>query len=291
MQININCAESNEEDEDLIKFNEENIDFLTNISKKFYENFNFNFFEYHKFFDDHTFLYLCTNKEWHKFYLKKYARSSLVKSHIKKVFLENMRHYILIPSTESNIKNDVDIYIEDMNEYNIHNCLYMYIHYKDSLEVFGFSNKSPNNSFVNKYFNNIDFLYRFITFFHERARDIIPISDKTENSSEKGFLIQHQRTLTRQEKELEKFLRNIEITRYPIYVGEKIFYLTPRQIQCVYYLSKGRTYKQIANLLGIGDRAVESHLTAAKTKVGCINNACLIESFENNHVLSNMSLS
>lgn len=291
MQFHINGSESTECDEDLIKFNEENVNFLTDISKPLSEEFNFNFFEYHKFFDDHTFLYLCTNKEWHKYYLKKYARSLLIKNHIKKVFVENMRHYVLIPSTVKYSKNDIDIYIEDMNGYNIYNCLYMYIHHKDSLEVFGFSTHLPNHAFVNKYFNNLDVLYRFITFFCERAKDIIHISHKTSDSLEKGFLIQQQRTLTRQEKEIEKFLKNIEITRYPIFVGEKIFYLTPRQVQCVYYLSKGRTYKQIAKLLGIGPKAVESHLTTVKTKVGCINNACLIEAFENNHVLNNMALS
>lgn len=290
MKLTINGSESTDCDERLIKFNEENIDFLQDISKPLSEEFSFNFFEYHKFFDDHTFFYLSTNREWHKYYLKKYARSLLVKNHIKRVFCENTKHYVLIPSTTNGQKKEADIFIEDMSGFNIYNCLYMYIHYKDSLEVFGFSTHIPHCSFVNKYFNNLDILYRFIAYFSDKARNIINISNNTESSFEKGFLLQHQRTLTRQEKEVEKFLENIEITRYPIFVGERIFYLTSRQIQCVYYLSKGRKYKEIAKLLGIGAKAVESHLTTVKTKVGCINNACLIEAFENNRVLNNMTL-
>lgn len=52
--------------------------------------------------------------------------------------------------------------------------------------------------------------------------------------------------------------------------------LTPRQIDCLYFLVKGFTVKQIAKQLALSPRTVEHYLEAVKVKLDCYTRADLI---------------
>lgn len=52
--------------------------------------------------------------------------------------------------------------------------------------------------------------------------------------------------------------------------------LTAKQIDCLYYLVKGMTIKQIGQQLNLSPRTVEDHLNSAKNKLYCNNRAELI---------------
>lgn len=52
--------------------------------------------------------------------------------------------------------------------------------------------------------------------------------------------------------------------------------LTPREKDCLFYLLRGRTMKQIAECLAIGPRTVESYLENMKAKLGCNKKSELI---------------
>ena len=126
-------------------------------------------------------------------------------------------------------------------------------------------------------------------YFRNKAHEIINISDKNENIVlTDDFLFKNKPTLSKQDRKVESFLKATEITRYPIMIENQIKYLTPRQAQCVYYLAKGRTHKQIGKLLNIGPKCVENHLATARLKMGCIDNSCVIKMFEENSVLNKM---
>jgi DNA-binding CsgD family transcriptional regulator len=57
---------------------------------------------------------------------------------------------------------------------------------------------------------------------------------------------------------------------------ENPYALTQRQIQCLYYIVKGFSQKEIANLLEISDRTVEHYLEAVKIKLNCFKRSDLI---------------
>lgn len=52
--------------------------------------------------------------------------------------------------------------------------------------------------------------------------------------------------------------------------------LSARQIDCLYYLVKGMTSKQIANTLNLSPRTIEYYLDTIKIKLNCTNKAELI---------------
>lgn len=53
--------------------------------------------------------------------------------------------------------------------------------------------------------------------------------------------------------------------------------LTKREIECIYLLLEGLSYKDIAKKMGISSRTVESYLTNIKNKLGCENSAHLFD--------------
>lgn len=53
--------------------------------------------------------------------------------------------------------------------------------------------------------------------------------------------------------------------------------LTEKQENCIFLLIRGKTVKEIAKILGISPRTVESHLEAVKNKLNCQNKSEIIE--------------
>ncbi len=53
--------------------------------------------------------------------------------------------------------------------------------------------------------------------------------------------------------------------------------LTNREIECLFYIVRGKTANQIADILFISKRTVESHMTNMKSKLGCLTKADLID--------------
>lgn len=66
-----------------------------------------------------------------------------------------------------------------------------------------------------------------------------------------------------------------------------IYKLTKRQIECIYYLLRGCTAKQIGSVLHISCRTVESYLDDVKTKLRCNNRSELINKLINFHLRVN----
>lgn len=53
--------------------------------------------------------------------------------------------------------------------------------------------------------------------------------------------------------------------------------ISKRELQCLYYLTKGFSLKQIAHVLKISPRTVEHHINSTKSKLNCYHRSDLIE--------------
>lgn len=53
--------------------------------------------------------------------------------------------------------------------------------------------------------------------------------------------------------------------------------LTKKQSECLYFLAKGLSTKQIGNEMDISTRTVESHIELLKKKLNCYNKAALVQ--------------
>ena len=53
--------------------------------------------------------------------------------------------------------------------------------------------------------------------------------------------------------------------------------LSKREIECVYYLTRGMTAKEIGKKISLSNRTVESYLENAKSKLGCNRRSELVD--------------
>lgn len=53
--------------------------------------------------------------------------------------------------------------------------------------------------------------------------------------------------------------------------------LSPRQSQCLFFLLRGKSYKEIAHILNISTRTSEGYITEIKTKLNCVSKSELID--------------
>lgn len=59
--------------------------------------------------------------------------------------------------------------------------------------------------------------------------------------------------------------------------GNNKYNLTKRQIECLHYLARGMTMKQIAKVLSLSPKTIEHHFDAIKNKIGCTSRYELIQ--------------
>ena len=52
-------------------------------------------------------------------------------------------------------------------------------------------------------------------------------------------------------------------------INQQEVHITPRQAECLFYLLRGKSYKEIAYTLGLSVRTVEDHISLLKDALGC----------------------
>ena len=59
--------------------------------------------------------------------------------------------------------------------------------------------------------------------------------------------------------------------------GIEEFDISPRQLECLFYLLRGKSANEIALTLGLSKRTIETHIENIKSKLQCDNKNKLIE--------------
>ncbi len=119
----------------------------------------------------------------------------------------------------------------------------------------------------------IDFLYRFVAYFKQKAR---PIIIEAENTRIKLIVPNKQKIELNapnlpfnQQENLVDLYKKTDITRF--YLGEKFAnaYLTRREMDILWLLKDGNKPIEIATQIGISNRTLETHIKNIKLKLGC----------------------
>ena len=91
-----------------------------------------------------------------------------------------------------------------------------------------------------------------------------------------SFLMKGEETLFTALNELSTFINPVvieKIAQSDHLTTSKTTSLTPRQLDCLYYLVKGMTHKQIATTLNLSPKTIEHYLDAIKIKLDCTDRA------------------
>jgi DNA-binding CsgD family transcriptional regulator len=141
----------------------------------------------------------------------------------------------------------------------------MYRTTKEYKEGWSFGGTHDEGELVNFLINNYDLLLKYILYFKSVAADIIDTSDERKlinvNLIEESVL-----QADKYSKIISAFNEGLEKGKYLIESPKGQFFLTKREVDCLYFKSQGDSAKDIARKMNISNRTVENFINNIKLK-------------------------
>jgi len=247
---------------DVIQFLKCNENKIREICVDIKKKFCLQYFSYGRFYKDNRCIILSTN-------------ANVFDNHIKKGY-----KLCIEPSTETineckafklfTVNNESPAIVIDEYQLFEHGTMIDLFRYNNEFyEMFCFVSNRHDDDIINTYLNNMAVIELFAKDFLEKAGGIL--------KNVEPFLIPY---ITGNPKE-EKENRTIETTHHNIYILGEGYALSKRQFECLSFMSKGYTYKKMAQAMGISFRTVEEYISTIKEKTGCKDRMQLIEAYFN----------
>ncbi len=245
---------------------------ITEICKPFLLQFGISNFLYTKLFRNGSCIWLTNRADW----LSHYCRMEYYQI---STFEQNINQYQSGTYLWYGIHNKV---LEDaLKNFNIANGITIIEKSSNYCEFYHFSTNPSNLTIVSFYINNHDILRRFIFYFKDKAHKlltnievkskiILPMPATINN------LTPFNNSKDSQDQANKNFI-NIPCNKY--YLGENYRFavLTKREVECIEWLSKGKSAEEIGMILNISRRTVINHIENIKSKTGCCKTTQIVK--------------
>lgn len=230
--------------------------------------FGINLIHYRRFYLNGGLISLFNHLEWMKIsFENKFWHSSVFRDKLRELQLKKTLYY-LWPTTPV----DKDPIYTGLYDNNIWNGVTIYKKHDDCIETYAFATTKENTSRRGSYFSEIDMLEHFILYFRSRMLPMV-------SPNEKQILIPYQLDLSidiKQSAAREQFLNETSVKDYYLRLNGVDAKLTKREEECLSLLAQGKRVKEIANLLGLSPRTIETYVENTKQKTNCGTTAQLI---------------
>lgn len=203
-------------------------------------------------YDDGTIHYLCSNRDWLVHYFNQlYPAIGAFEQNIK--WTDN--DFVLWDSLDSR-----DVILKDSREMISVDHGITIIKKTDESTVF-YNLGNNESTGINNYVENILQLHQFVSFLEEKIVKIKQIAYDTR------FILP-----TDISDSMVRYDANLAHHKNPgrLYLDDKV-YFSVREVECLNWYVKGKSSTDIAQILKISNRTVETHVENAKLKSGCIN--------------------
>lgn len=222
-------------------------------------------FNHLKVFNDGSLFLLTNNIDFQRDYFFKEGGFGNI---FKDVYSSTKsKKYFLTPSDKENIQKDRTL--ELMLYHNVLNSLCLYKNTNGFLSGFCFGTNRNDTIASTFYLNTLPLLEHFIKYFNEQACDLMDLTDKHKLAQfDQKFNFHNNSADDFEAQKVQEFLQQTQL---------KNFSLSPRQKECLFQLTRGKTAKQTARILGIDHRTVETHIISLKSKMECTTKEQLIE--------------
>ncbi|MCL5260609.1 MAG: helix-turn-helix transcriptional regulator [Gammaproteobacteria bacterium] len=255
---------------------------IGDISRPLNDFFNVNFFIYQRNLIDNTATnvkksaFLCNNAHALDFIL------SLPKTNRESAKYDfddkGRRKYVLLETTQPKFANLL------RSTFNFNNILCRDEQIgPNEWEHFILGTASNDLALVNNYLNGLELLDKYAGYFRDKARNLI--KKACDNRIRSGRVIekcsfQHIYDV-KTNAGYASFMQSIHSDKYYLTDSEgSQVALTKGETKCVTLLAKGRTGKEIARILSISPRTVETHLKNCRIKLKCHTKGMLLDIFE-----------
>lgn len=241
---------------------------INKLAEPLFKNFNITTFAHIKIFKDSLF-HVTNNQQWLAFYC---ANKLFDSAHYQHEINNLSNHYFVL-------RNDKASLVKAMHNYAVWHGLCIYKKYDDYVEMWNFATTKENVEIYNFYLNNMHYLERFIVYFKNQAKDIIEQPKEKILLKRKQELILDNHSLSMSEAKRD-FLIETKLKKLQFY-GLKVN-ISKREIECLHLLAKGKMLKEIALILNISTRTIETHLNQLKVKLGCYYKNELVNFYDKN---------
>jgi len=185
------------------------------------------------------------------------------------------------------------IFEEGYNFGNIGNGITITRPTEDGCEFFHFGSDIQNETILNFYFNNLDLLNRFISYFKEKTLTIINQAPRFQipAATDSTLLNQIQARIlpldiyNSKNSSIEEFIQNTAMKHYYLTVDNRDIRLSKREVDCLRLLTLDDTAEANADQLFISRRTVEKHINNIKYKIGCHTKHGLISKILEKNIL------
>lgn len=231
---------------------------IQTICQPFFKHTQLSFLLYIRHFKNNQRLWLTTHGNWLEYYFKK-------QYHLINVFetsnsIPPSGNYLWSTLSGQQVFLDAKIY------FNIDYGIILVNHLKNYTEFIHLASTPDNPQILNLYCNHLSWIYQFIFYFRETAKNWIdraeknmlpplintPFPPNVVKSPLKALDLPHQH-------------RKLLTEQY------RFATITARETECINWLKKGKTATEIALILGTSKRTVEAHIKSIKAKLQCYN--------------------
>lgn len=154
------------------------------------------------------------------------------------------------------------------NEFNMWNFLLIYEKFEDYSNFWCFGADRDNSEILNLYLNNVNLFKKFVVYFKEKYLDNLTYVDKKFFITTEIDMFQYEYVI---EENLKKFFNDTQVRKYYFKSDNKEYSLSRRETECLSYLSKGMGIKEIASIMNVSPRTIESYVIHIKDKTNCYN--------------------
>lgn len=166
------------------------------------------------------------------------------------------------------------------NEFKFDYPIAIVKNYKTFYEIVSFGTNPGNEKILEFYFNNLDYLEKFIMYFRDKASKLIAVADKEDNRFSIPEFPADSIVLTGRkilEEKTQRILLDTKINKFFFHDNGEFKCLSKREVECLIFVLRGKTAKKIGILLNISAKTVEEYISSAKNKLGCYSRSELFD--------------
>ncbi|MBS0357994.1 MAG: helix-turn-helix transcriptional regulator [Proteobacteria bacterium] len=219
------------------------------VCRPFFSAAKLNYFDYCRIYNNHDCLVLSSDGYWLEHFFKK-------QFHIAGTLKNSGMHLWSDYNSES--------FLRDAKSVSDHvNGISFFEKHDDYIEYYDFAASAENDRVIDFYLNYSGFLKNFLFLFKEKAHKLIHAAEKNKiimPQDMKGVIVPDAYNAN-------DFIKNI-------LNGKK---LSKRELECLYFIIRGKSCSEIGLILKINRRTVEVYINNLKEKFNCHTKGQLIE--------------
>lgn len=170
--------------------------------------------------------------------------------------------------------------------YDIYHRLYFIFNQASYVEIFCFGLKNFSSNQVEIYLNEKSILEKFCIYFRDAGKCLLDSINQHKIIFDEPLVLELFEDLHFKNSEYYiDFLKDIDEAAQNIRQKNQFSQLSKREYECLYWIAKNKTAKQIAKILSLSPRTTEFYISNLKNKLACHSKLELIEFAMKNSII------